>query len=58
MDPIVQLTINAPPATVDAQGHTSRTWSLPGIPAGFGFIVQAYDLAAGALSTPVTVVTQ
>lgn len=57
-DPIVQLTINAPPAVVDAQGHTSRSWAIPGVPPGLGFIVQAYDLAAGALSTPITVVTQ
>lgn len=57
-DPIVQMTLPNPPAIVDSQGHASRSFSVPPAPIGIGFIVQAYDVATGAISTPLTVVTQ
>lgn len=58
MDPLVNLTINAAPATVGGSGYGSATWPVPMAMPGIGIIAQAYDVAAGAASNPVTIVTQ
>lgn len=57
-DPIVLLTLNAPPVTIGGSGYGSRSFPVPAAAIGIGLLVQAYDIAAGAISTPVTVVTQ
>ena len=57
-DPIVMLTLNAPPVTVGGMGYGSQTYPIPAAAIGIGILVQAYDIAAGAISTPVTIVTQ
>ena len=57
-DPLFQLGLIIPPLLVDAAGYASISFALPAIIPGVAVALQALDLPALALTTPVIIATQ